>query len=63
MSLEAARRLFAAWVDEDPADPHPYLLLANALYREGSSDEEAERLIDRSLELYYTPHALRKSPN
>ncbi len=57
MSLEATRHLFAEWVDEDPADPHPYLLLANALYREGNSDEEAERLIDRSLELYYTPQA------
>ena len=57
VSLEATRRLFAAWVDEDPADPHPYLLLANALYREGNSDEDAERLIDRSLELYYTPQA------
>ena len=57
VSLEATRRLFAAWVDEDPEDPHPYLLLAKALSREGTSDEEAERLIDRSLELYYTPHA------
>ena len=57
VSLEATRRLFAAWVDEDPADPYPYLLLANALYRERNSDEEAERLIDRSLELYYTPQA------
>lgn len=57
VSLEATRRLFAAWVDEDPADPHPYLLLANALYREGNSDEEAGPLIDRSLELYYTPQA------
>ena len=45
LSLESTRRLFAAWVDEDPADPHPYLLLANELYREGNSDEEAKRLI------------------
>ena len=57
VSLEATRRLFAAWVDEDPEDPHPYLLLANALSREGTSDEEAKRLIDRSIELYFTPHA------
>ena len=57
VSLDAMRSLFEAWVEEDPADPHPYFLLANALSREGTSDEEAGRLIDRSLDLYYTPRA------
>ena len=57
MSLDAMRSLFEAWVEEDPVDPRPYLLLANALSREGTSDEEAGRLIDRSLDLYYTPRA------
>ena len=57
VSLDAVRSLFEAWVKEDPVDPRPYLLLANALSREGTSDEEAGRLIDRSLDLYYTPRA------
>ena len=55
MSLVAVRRLFEAWVEEDPADPHPYFLLANALLKEDTSYEEAERLLNRSLELFYQP--------
>ena len=55
VSLGAVRRLFKAWVEEDPADPHPYFLLANALFKEDTSYEEAERLLNRSLELFYQP--------
>ena len=55
VSLGSVRRLFEAWVEEDPADPHPYFLLANALLKKDTSYEEAERLLNRSLELFYQP--------
>lgn len=57
INLDSIRSLFEAWVNEDPADPYPYLLLANALSKDSASNEEAERLIDRSIELYFTPRA------
>ena len=55
INLVAMRGLFEAWVKEAPADPYPHLLLANALFKGGASGEEAERLIDRSIELYFMP--------
>ena len=55
ISLDAMRSLFEAWVEEDAADPHPYLLLANALFEKKTSYQEAERLLDRSLELFHEP--------
>ena len=55
ISLDAMRRLFEAWVEEDAADPHPYLLLANALFKEKTSFQEAERLLNRSLRLFHQP--------
>ena len=54
----AVRSLFQAWVEEDPADPHPYFLLANALFQEGSLNQDAERLLDRSLELFHQPRPI-----
>lgn len=51
----AVRRLFETWVEDDAADPHPYLLLANRLFKENTSHQEAERLLDRSLELFHQP--------
>ena len=55
VSLAAVRRLFEAWVEENAADPHPYLLLANGLFKENTSYQEAERLLNRSLELFHQP--------
>ena len=57
MAVGGVRNLCEGWIEEDPADPYPYFLLANALLKEKTSYEEAERLIDRSLELFYQPRS------
>ena len=63
VSLAAVHRLFEAWVEENAADPHPYLLLANGLFKESTSYQEAERLLNRSLELFHQPRPIDQLRN
>ena len=61
VTLKSLRSLFEAWVEQDPADPRPHLLLANALSKDRASKADAEQLINRSLELFYKPRPFDSS--
>ena len=57
VDLDAVRTLHEAWTGQDPTDPHPYYLLADALLKEKTSYEEAEELINKALDLFYQQRA------
>ncbi len=54
IALPSVERLFAAWTQDADESPYPYMLLGQALARDGTRLDRAEELVSRGLELFFT---------